>query len=261
MDGMIRYKGTVNEKLFDISSIAPEQLAGLEFYTTSQPPAVLWHGLAVRDARALDAHAVLTVGSAGRAWPPSSADSSPAGSSSTPNPGPARAPSHVPRRTSSECALPRRRCARVAEPTHEGRRHPSPERRPYGARLEVQIGRGARSFGGVAHAAQCPARGGGLHHEQHGVIPLGTTALAKEFAARALRMHCQTSGLASGRQTIGRHRRWSASCANRVTRRRRHVEWLRGPSVGHVRPRGRREDTEHYQGITADALDSDLWAG
>jgi hypothetical protein len=38
VDGMIRYKGTVNEKLFDINSIAPEQLAGLEFYTTSEIP-------------------------------------------------------------------------------------------------------------------------------------------------------------------------------------------------------------------------------
>jgi hypothetical protein len=38
VDGMIRYKGTVNEKLFDINSIAPDQLAGLEFYTTSETP-------------------------------------------------------------------------------------------------------------------------------------------------------------------------------------------------------------------------------
>jgi hypothetical protein len=38
VDGMIRYKGVAREKLFDINSIPPEQLAGIEYYTTSQTP-------------------------------------------------------------------------------------------------------------------------------------------------------------------------------------------------------------------------------
>jgi hypothetical protein len=38
VDGSIRYRSQQNEKLFDINSIAPDQLAGVEFYTTSTTP-------------------------------------------------------------------------------------------------------------------------------------------------------------------------------------------------------------------------------
>jgi hypothetical protein len=38
IDGMIRYRSQPDEKLFDINSIAPDQLAGVEYYTQSSTP-------------------------------------------------------------------------------------------------------------------------------------------------------------------------------------------------------------------------------
>jgi hypothetical protein len=38
VDGMLRYRGQQNESLFDINSIAPDQLAGVEYHTLSSTP-------------------------------------------------------------------------------------------------------------------------------------------------------------------------------------------------------------------------------
>jgi hypothetical protein len=38
VDGIIRYRSQVEEKLFDVNSIAPDQLAGVEYYSGSTTP-------------------------------------------------------------------------------------------------------------------------------------------------------------------------------------------------------------------------------
>ena len=38
VDGLYRYRGQRGEKLFDINSIAPDHLAGVEYYTVATTP-------------------------------------------------------------------------------------------------------------------------------------------------------------------------------------------------------------------------------